>query len=100
MVESVNTALDSVAHMQSQLNALKAGQLRAGALGEWVQHKRALLDALPPPFTVVLQDLLNRLEAGALFTEESCSFSQKDLHDSLQLWIDKAESYLRKSGKV
>ena len=39
-------------------------------------------------------ELLDRLEAGALFSEESCSFSQKDLLDSLQLWADKARAKL------
>jgi hypothetical protein len=38
----------------------------------------------------VLQPLLDRIEASALFSEESCSFSQKDLLASLQMWADKA----------
>jgi hypothetical protein len=37
-----------------------------------------------------LQPLLDRIEASALFSEESCSFSQKDLLASLQMWTDKA----------
>ena len=44
----------------------------------------------------VLLNLLDRLEAGALFTEESCSFSQKDLLDNLQIWADKAQVQLEK----
>jgi len=50
-----------------------------------------LLQALPPPFTPVWHQLLDRLESSALFSEESCSFSQGDLLDSLALWLDKAE---------
>jgi hypothetical protein len=42
----------------------------------------------------VLQELSNRLESSALFSEESCSFSQADLLGSLQLWLDKAEGKL------
>jgi hypothetical protein len=44
----------------------------------------------------VLHALLDRLESSALFAEESCSFSQTDLLDSLQLWLDKAQLQLEK----
>jgi hypothetical protein len=33
-----------------------------------------------------------------LFSEESCSFSQKDLFASLQLWADKARLRLSSQG--
>jgi hypothetical protein len=46
------------------------------------------------PYTTVLQELSNRLESSALFSEESCSFSQADLLASVQLWLDKAEQKL------
>jgi hypothetical protein len=46
--------------------------------------------ALPARFDEVLHPLLDRIEASALFSEESCSFSQKDLLASLQMWADKA----------
>jgi len=52
---------------------------------------------LPEKFGIVLGDLLDRLEASALFSEESCSFSQKDLLDSLQLWAEKARAKLSTS---
>lgn len=38
-----------------------------------------------------MEDLLGRMEAGSLFTEESCSFSQEDLQANLAVWLDKAE---------
>jgi len=57
-----------------------------------------LLAALPPRYTEVLLALLDRLEAGALFTEESCSFSHQGLLDSLQQWLDKARATL--AGKT
>ncbi|MFS2053286.1 hypothetical protein ACEN8K_31020 [Variovorax sp. CT11-76] len=42
----------------------------------------------------MLLNLLDRLESSALFSEESCSFSQKDLLDNLSLWVDKARAQL------
>ena len=53
-----------------------------------------LLAALPPRYGEVLLNLLDRLESSALFSEESCSFSQKDLLDNLQAWADKARAQL------
>lgn len=80
--------------------------LRA-ALGD-LQHKRitiasfcqawrsqtALLADLPPRYGQVLEDLLGRMEAGSLFTEESCSFSPEDLQANLAVWLDKAAQTL------
>jgi hypothetical protein len=54
----------------------------------------ALLAALPPRYGQVMEDLLGRLEAGSLFTEESCSFSQEDLLANLTVWLDKARQTL------
>lgn len=54
----------------------------------------ALLAALPPPFGTVLHDLLDRLETGALFTEESCSFSHDAIATNLALWAGKARARL------
>ena len=53
-----------------------------------------LLAALPPRYAQVLEDLLGRLEAGSLFTEESCSFSQSELITQLSMWLDKAAQQL------
>ena len=49
---------------------------------------------MPPRFREVLEDLLVRLESSALFSEESCSFSQTDLLDSLQQWLEHAQRQL------
>ncbi len=54
----------------------------------------ALFSRLPPRYAEVAEDLLGRLEAGSLFTEESCSFSQEDLLNNLALLLDKAERTL------
>ncbi|MGB8338391.1 MAG: hypothetical protein WCD07_00620 [Burkholderiales bacterium] len=40
-----------------------------------------------------MDDLLMRLESGQLFSGEACAFSQTDLLDSLQTWLDKADQY-------
>lgn len=57
---------------------------------------QALFDGLPPRFAEVLLGLLDRLESSALFSEESCSFSQKDLLDNIALWLEKARLELDK----
>jgi hypothetical protein len=53
-----------------------------------------LLTALPERFGAALENILQRLESGASFSEESCSFSQKDLLDALGAWLDRAEQLL------
>lgn len=87
-------ALITLTTMQERMAQLRQRQLSEQAFSDWARQQHTLLQALPPQFDTVLQDLLNRLEASALFAEESCSFSQTDLHDSLQLWLDKARSKL------
>ena len=49
---------------------------------------------MPGPYSTVMEDLLGRLEAGSLFTEESCSFSQIDLLTTLDMWLDNARQTL------
>lgn len=73
---------------------LRAGELRAHDFSALARTQDGLLAALPPAFTPVLHGLLDRLESGALFDAESCSFSQQDLYDSLQMWLDKTASRL------
>lgn len=90
----MSTPQQQLAALAQSLDALRGGQVR---IGEWSQQARqadALLEALPPRFTEVLLGLLDRLESSALFSEESCSFSQAGLLDNLGLWLDKARSRL------
>lgn len=77
------------------LQRLRQGETSAHAFSEAARQHDALLTALPPRYAEVLHGLLDRLESGALFSEESCSFSQKDLIDSLQMWLDKAATALQ-----
>jgi len=83
-----------LATLQSALAAHGQGSLSAAALSDTARAQQALLAALPPRYGEVLLSLIDRLEASALFTEESCSFSRKDLLDHLQAWVDKARSAL------
>ncbi|HZF85859.1 MAG TPA: hypothetical protein VE084_20270 [Burkholderiaceae bacterium] len=83
--------LDAVS---AALTALRKGTGRIAALSDTARASEALLGALPARYREVLLNLLDRLESSALFSEESCSFSQKDLLDSLQMWVDKARAQL------
>ncbi|MCZ2407187.1 MAG: hypothetical protein LC097_10725 [Burkholderiales bacterium] len=83
-----------LAALQSALAAHGRGELSAAALGEAARAQQALLTALPPRYGEVLLGLLDRLEASALFTEESCSFSRSELLNHLQAWVDKARGVL------
>lgn len=91
------TELDQLHALQTALQQLRADALGVAAFSQLATQQQILAAALPPRFSEVLGQLLNRLESSALFTEESCSFSQQDLLDSLQLWIDKAQLQLQKS---
>lgn len=88
--------LNHIAALQHQLDHFRSGR---GPLADYVKAARDvspdLLAALPPAFPEVWHNLLDRLESSALFAEESCSFSQKDLVDSLQMWLDKAAARLQ-----
>lgn len=86
--------LDSI---NAALQQLRNGTLGAAAFSQLAAQQQSLAAALPGRFNEVLSQLLNGLESSALFTEESCSFSQTELLDSLQVWIDKAGLQLQKN---
>ena len=91
----MNTAAHDQLHaFQTALHGLGHSSLPAHTFSEQARTHGALLAALPPRYTEVLHNLLDRLESSALFSEESCSFSQKELLDSLQMWADKARGVL------
>ena len=83
--------------LQAALGALARSELNATSFSALAEKQLTLLAALPPRYGEVLSQLLTRLESSALFTDESCSFSHKDLVDSLQMWLDKARVLLAKS---
>ena len=84
------TAKQELAALQLALQQLRQGQLKVDQLATQAHSLQRLPAELPARFATVLQELLNRLESSALFSEESCSFSQVDLLDSMQMWLDKA----------
>lgn len=86
-------AREQWSQLSEALAALRAGGA-ASSFARLARDSQALRSALPARYDEVLQGLVDRLESAALFTEESCSFSQKDLIDSLQLWLDKAHAQL------
>lgn len=86
-----------LAPLQEGLDALRQGTRSPADFSRQARAQQALLDALPPRYGEVLHGLLDRLESSALFAEESCSFSQTDLLDSLQLWLDKAATQLART---
>ena len=86
-----------VTPVQDALTSFSQGNLTASALSHTAREQTDLLAALPPRYAEVLHGLLDRLESSALFSEESCSFSQKDLVDSLQMWVDKARALLEQA---
>jgi hypothetical protein len=81
--------------LRSALAQLQQGSIGIPAFCRTWRGETALLAALPARYAQVMEDLLVRMEAGSLFTEESCSFSQQDLQASLAIWLDKAEHALR-----
>lgn len=85
---------DRLGALQQALDGLRSGALSPHAFSSTARSEAALLAALPSRYGEVLHGLLDRLESSALFAEESCSFSQSDLADSVQLWIDKAGAAL------
>ncbi|OSZ68088.1 hypothetical protein CAP38_02300 [Hydrogenophaga sp. IBVHS2] len=74
---------------------LQAGQIDTRRFVALARDQTELLEQLPPRYAEVLHGLLDRLESSALFDAESCSFSQRDLTDSMRLWLDKAATQLQ-----
>ena len=85
-----DTASAQLATLAQALQAFARGDHTAAALSTLARQQTTLLAALPPRYSEVLLNLLDRLESSALFSEESCSFSQKDLVGNLTMWVEKA----------
>ena len=85
----MSAALETLDRMKTALARSQNGQLPQSEMIRLWRSESASL-ALPARFDEVLHPLLDRIEASVLFSEESCSFSQKDLLASLQMWADKA----------
>ena len=91
------TASAQLATLAQALQAFERGDHTAATLSTLARQQTTLLAALPPRYGEVLLNLLDRLESSALFSEESCSFSQKDLVANLTMWVEKAQATLNAS---
>ena len=89
-----DTARYELQSFKQFLQQLQDGSLSPHGFSDSARSQEALLAALPARYSEVLFGLLDRLETGALFTEESCSFSQNDLHQHLHDWLAKAHTQL------
>ncbi len=87
-------AFHQLDNLQADLRQLADLRMTNHAFSTAARAHAVLLAALPPRYGAVLLGLLDRLEAGALFTEESCSFSHQALVQGLQQWADKARAAL------
>lgn len=95
---SPTSAKQELAALQQTFQQLRQGQLSVHQLAEQAHRLQYLSAELPERFVTVLQGLLCRLESSALFSEKSCSFSQVDLLDSFEMWLDKAGLQLSKAA--
>jgi hypothetical protein len=82
---------DQLIALKSSLEGWKLGQVTVLELTAQFRDFYSN-SGLPDKYGRVLEEVLGRIESSSLFTEESCSFSQKDLIDALNFWIDKAQT--------
>lgn len=84
---------DTLSALAPTLTAFTAGQLSLTAFAQqWRQAAQAHQPALPARYLEVLERVLSQLESSALFTEESCSFSQGDMVAALGDWLQRARA--------
>jgi hypothetical protein len=84
--------------VQLALHQLRSGELGVHAFSTHVRGHDMLLHRLPRAYREALFDALDRLEASAVFADESGSFSDSGLLDQLQQWIDEARAQLDSTG--
>ncbi len=85
----------ALATLRHALATLRSDATTDRVFMQTARSQEALFKALPPKFEEVWLGLIDRLESSALFNEESCSFSQTDLLDSLEMVLNKAETTLQ-----
>lgn len=84
---------DRLASLPDTLNEFAQGAMSLQDLARnWRDAASTHAPALPQRYIDVLERLLNQLESAALFTEESCSFSQADMVAALGDWLQKARA--------
>lgn len=92
-----NIEVNHIARLKELSELLESSSFETTtALVERFRAEKPLLNELPSVFEGALESILERLESTAMFSEEACSFSQTDMVAALNVWLEKAESYLRK----
>jgi hypothetical protein len=91
----------SIQHPQSPQHAQQSVQAwldGSGNAADLIQTFRAFYkdSHLPEKYGLALENVLSRVESSSLFTEESCSFSKKDLANALSIWLEKVQQYQSK----
>jgi hypothetical protein len=86
--------IPSVAALQASIESLRSKDSNVAQFCVLWRSQDGMLDALPPRYREVMEDLLGRLESGSAFSEESCSYSQDDLLGALEDWLNKAQAKL------
>ncbi|WP_188567455.1 hypothetical protein [Undibacterium terreum] len=86
-----------LAQLQASLAELGRQTISSSEFCRIWRSQAELLAALPLRYAQVQEDLLSRLEAGSLFSEESCSFSQGELVTQLDMWLSKAMQQLEQA---
>lgn len=82
---------DRLSPLTATLDAFTQGRLSIADLAnQWRDAARHHQPALPQRYQDVLERVLSQLESAALFTEESCSYSQADMVGALREWLGKA----------
>lgn len=85
-------SLQKLDHVQHSLQAWLDG---SGNSAELIEIFRIFCkdSQLPEKYGAALENVLSRVESSSLFTEESCSFSKKDLANALSIWLEKVRQY-------
>jgi hypothetical protein len=84
---------DHLSTLPATLDAFRQGTLPLTTLvQQWRSAVAGHQPALPQRYQDVLERILTQLESSALFSEESCSFSQTDIVNALGDWLDKAQA--------
>lgn len=90
----------TVAALIRELDAVRAGRLDSNSVVKTLRDAHELAAALTPRHARALDEILTRMESGSLFSEESCSFSQHDLHDALAAWLTHAADHLARQTQT
>jgi hypothetical protein len=88
----------SIQNPQQVEHQLQAWLDGTGQSAELIQVFRVFCkdSQLPEKYGTALENVLSRVESSSLFTEESCSFSKKDLANALRVWLEKVQQYQSK----